>query len=165
MRNKWLRLLEIMGGRGASITGASSQPAGSAESRPSGQQQQGGSQSGSGSRGRGRGGFQNRGATRAAVAAAAKSCRDPSFLPPRLVRLLHSVTYRSLVPVHPDTGSEARSDTDPDYSAVALRTYRLPDSVGSLGSGSFYHQGEIVRKSLILTVLLLFLTFYHWKMT
>jgi hypothetical protein len=61
VRNKWLRLLETMGGRGASMTGAPSQPANSADSRPSSQQQQSSSQSGSGTRGRGRGGFQNRG--------------------------------------------------------------------------------------------------------
>ena len=61
MRNKWLRLLETMGGRGASMTGAPAQQAASAEARSSNQQQPSGSQSGNSSRGRGRGGFQNRG--------------------------------------------------------------------------------------------------------
>jgi hypothetical protein len=32
------------------------------------------------------------------------------------------------------------------------------------GSGSFYHHAKIVRKTLIPTILLLFLTFYLWKM-
>ncbi len=32
------------------------------------------------------------------------------------------------------------------------------------GSGSFYHHAKIVRKTLILTILWLFLTFYLWKM-
>jgi hypothetical protein len=61
VRNKWLRLLETMGGRGASMTGAPVQSTSSADSRSNNQQQQSSSQSGSGARGRGRGGFQNRG--------------------------------------------------------------------------------------------------------
>ncbi len=32
------------------------------------------------------------------------------------------------------------------------------------GSGSFYHHAKIVRKTLIPTILWLFLTFYLWKM-
>ncbi len=61
VRNKWLRLLETMGGRGASMTGAPAQQAASAEAQSSNQQQPGGSQPGNSSRCRGRGGFQNRG--------------------------------------------------------------------------------------------------------
>jgi len=67
VRNKWLRILETTGGRAANITGSSSQPAGAADSRGNGQQQQGGplqNNANGGGRGRGRGGFQNRGGAR-----------------------------------------------------------------------------------------------------
>ncbi len=51
---------------------------------------------------------------------------------------------------------------------LSWMTYRQCSGSGSIsqryGSGSFYHQAKIVRKTLIPTILWLFLTFYLWKM-
>jgi hypothetical protein len=90
VRNKWLRLLETIGGRGASMTGAPVQSANSADSRPSNQQQQGGSQSGSGACGRGRGGVQNRGGN-------SRGGRGGSRVVPRPVIPPASVSHHSFI--------------------------------------------------------------------
>jgi hypothetical protein len=39
-----------------------------------------------------------------------------------------------------------------------------PHVFGPPGSGSFYHHAKSIRKTLIPTILRLFLTFYLWKM-
>ncbi len=73
-------------------------------------------------------------------------------------------------------GSVADPDSNPDPdppdphvfvppgsgSGSTSRRYGSGSCSGS-GSGSFYHHAKIVRKTLILTILLLFLTFYLWK--
>ncbi len=60
---------------------------------------------------------------------------------------------------------------DPDPDPPDQHVFGPPGSgFGSIsqrygsGSGSFYHRAKIVRKTLIPTILWLFLTFYLWKM-
>ncbi len=52
------------------------------------------------------------------------------------------------------------ADPDPNPDPPDPHVFGPPGS----GSGSFYHHAKIVRKSLIPTILWLFLTFYLWKM-
>ncbi len=68
--------------------------------------------------------------------------------------------------------SVADPDQNPDPDPPVPHVFGPPGS-GSIsqrygsgfgsGSGSFYHHAKIVRKTLILTILWLFLTFYLWK--
>ncbi len=59
-----------------------------------------------------------------------------------------------------------------DLYRIRIRIHRIPffGPLGSgstsqrCGSGSFYHYAKIVKKTLIPTILWLFMTFYLWKM-
>ncbi len=63
--------------------------------------------------------------------------------------------------------NEYTSVADPDPHPPDLHVFGPPGSGSTsqrYGYGSFYHRAKIVRKTLIPTILWLFLTFYLWKM-
>jgi hypothetical protein len=81
----------------------------------------------------------------------------PRSLPPSLLSPARGVFI---------TGCCSVADPDPDphvFEPPGSGSTSQRYGSGS-GSGSFYHHAKIVRKTLIPTILWLFLTFYLWKM-